>query len=88
VSNYFNVHEKRKKAYVYAFQIWMNWSAVDIQIDHEKAMFIIYGCTYVVVDGHHRLNALRYLEKQKVQGLPEVVSAWIHCSSLMYLKWP
>jgi hypothetical protein len=42
----------------------------------EKAMWIIYGCTYVVVDGHHRIHGLRQLQKEKYQGLPEVVSAY------------
>jgi hypothetical protein len=42
--------------------------------DREKAKFIVKGCQYVIVDGHHRRHALIMLNNQKMQGLPEYVS--------------
>jgi hypothetical protein len=62
------------KAYLYAVEIHINWSGVEFQADHAKAMFIIYGCKYIIVDGHHRVHALRQMQSHKIQGLAEVVS--------------
>jgi hypothetical protein len=48
--------------------------------DNIKAVWLVEECSYILIDGHHRVLALRNLHDQRVQGLPEKVRLVLMCS--------
>jgi hypothetical protein len=60
-----------------------NVAAIPMNFDKNKAKFIVWGCRYVIVDGHHRRHALLLLRDQQLDGLPELVR-FVNLSSNMY----
>jgi uncharacterized protein (DUF1015 family) len=52
--------------------------------DVNKASYLVWDCDYVVVDGHHRLHALKSLIQDKAPDLPTLVTFVLVFNSINY----
>jgi hypothetical protein len=48
-------------------------SGTNVQHDNIKAVWLVDECVYILIDGHHRVQALLNLHEARVEGLPEKV---------------
>jgi hypothetical protein len=60
---------------------------VHIEFDDRKATWLVEECLYVLIDGHHRVLALKNLHKSLWEGLPTKVRFdWMPFVSNIYAE--
>jgi hypothetical protein len=57
----------------------------NIQHDNLKAIWLVEECIFILIDGHHRHQALLNLHEERVEGLPDKIR-WVprKCSCIAY----